>query len=119
MSQYDRSELFVCDCSDAAHNIIFQLWDWGKNEKRLTYPAESNFEMCVHVNMEYNHTFWKRIWLAIKYIFGYRSKYGFYDVMTIRYADIPRLQALMTEYLEKIEGYKKKLEEQEKAKNGE
>lgn len=95
--KYDTSEIFVCDCSDVSHNIIFQLWEWGDDPP----------ELCVHVNLSDYPGFWKRLWLGVRYIFGYKSKYGQYDVMTIRPEDVPRMKKLLENFAEKCNSHKK------------
>ena len=108
--RYDKAEIFICDCSDIGHHIIWQLWDFGKDGE-LYRPASCNCELSLAVDLNYNHTFFKRVWMAIKYIFGYRSKYGHYDTMNVRYEDVPRMIALLEEFRGKVEEYKKKLED--------
>jgi len=110
---YDEIEVFVCDCSDVSHNIIFQLWDFGKDGD-LGRPANTNCELTVHVPLNETNGFWKRVWLAIRYIFGYKSKYGHYDVMMIRYEDVPRMKAILDKFTGKVDEYIKKLEEIDK-----
>jgi hypothetical protein len=74
--------------------VIFQLWDWGDGD-----PPDLN------INVELNHYlgFWKRLWLAIKYTFGYLSRYGHYDTMSVRYEDVPRMKAILDEYVRKTD----------------
>lgn len=95
--KYDTYEIFVCDCSDASHNIIFQLWEWG----------DEHPELSVHVNLGDYPSFWRRVWLAVRYIFGYKSKYGQYDVMTIRVEDLPRMMSLLENFKNKVEQFRK------------
>ena len=90
MQHFDRNELFVCDCSDVSHNIIFQIWEWPDE------PAD----LSVHVNLTLYPSFWKRIKLGIRYIFGYKSRFGQYDVFSIRENDIERLQKLLSDFKE-------------------
>jgi hypothetical protein len=95
VKQYDKNELFVCDCSDISHNMIFQLWDWGDEAPDL------------NVNVALNHylPFHKRIWLAIRYVFGFQSRFGHYDTITIRREDLSRLRAILDEYEKKTDEF--------------
>ena len=66
-----KSELFVlCDCGNAEHQAI------------LTARVEDD-PAWSDVSLECHLTTWKnplrRIWVAIKYVFGYRSRYGEWD----------------------------------------
>jgi hypothetical protein len=95
--RYDECEIFVCDCSDVAHQIVFQLWDFNKD-----LPPEKinccDVELTMSIPLNPAYGFWKRVWLGIKYIFGYQSKYGHYDIVSVRREDIPRMIALLEKY---------------------
>lgn len=110
-SHYDESELFICDCSDASHQMILQLYDFGKGGKELWRPANTNCELSMNVYLNSYLGFWKRLWLAIRYTFGYRSKYGEFDVVSLRYEDIPRMKAILDKFISRVDEYKKKLED--------
>jgi hypothetical protein len=45
-----------------------------------------------------NKTFFKRIWIAIKYIFGYKCKYGHFDEFVWREDDMAQLADLAMNY---------------------
>lgn len=62
-------KLIVCACFNVEHQMIIE------------YDEEDNLAY-----VEYHLAklpFWKRLWHGIKYIFGYRSKYGDFDEMII------------------------------------
>ena len=40
----------------------------------------------------------KRIWNAIKYVFGYKCRYGHFDEFILQRADVTRLITLLQEY---------------------
>ena len=111
---YDESEIFICDCSDISHNVVFQLWDFGKDlSSPLWRPACSNCELSMHVFLNDYPYFWKRVWLGIRYIFGYKSKFGHYDTVSFRYEDIPRMKAILDKFTGRVDEYTKKLDEQD------
>ena len=105
IEHYDESEMFICDCSDVSHNIVFQLWDWQKDGKD---DFGECCELSLHVHLAAYPSFWKRIGLAVRYIFGYKSKYGDYDIMDIRYEDVPRIKAILDKFVAKTDEYKGK-----------
>ena len=111
---YDESEIFICNCSDISHNIVFQLWDFGKDNKSLWRPASSNCELSIHVFLNDYPYFWKRVWLGIKYIFGYKSKFGYYDTVSFRYEDATRIKAILDKFTGRVDEYTKKLDEKAK-----
>lgn len=60
-------ELFVsCDCGSPEHTLRFIL----DLEGQMIHTE-------VYLN-NYNNVF-KRMWIALKYVFGYTSKYGHFD----------------------------------------
>lgn len=86
-----KSELFICNCNSVGHNFIIQLDEY-----------EDNFELVLSVHLNNYLTFWKRIYVAIRYIFGYTaSDYGHYDCVLIKRDDVSRLQNLLKEFQEK------------------
>jgi len=114
---YDECELFVCDCSDTAHQLVFQLWDFGSDGEELWQPAKENVNLTVCVYLNQFHGFWARLWIAIKYVFGYRSKYGEFDVVNIRYEDVPRMKAILDKFVSRIEKYQVELDETDSKRN--
>lgn len=75
-------ELFICECNNTEHQLIFSYdKDW-----------EEVF-VSIHLNPEYK--IWKRIWMGIKYIFGYRSCYGHFDEFIFKKEDADKLQSVV------------------------
>jgi len=86
-----KHELFLCDCFSADHQMIF------------TYVEDENWE-DVYVNVHLNHyfPFWKRIKIGIKYIFGWKSRYGSFDEFIFHPGDSKKLQKVV-DYLKEVE----------------
>jgi hypothetical protein len=55
-----------CSCSDASHVV------------RISSDLEDK-ELVIEVQLQPIYGFFKRIWLAIKYVFGYSNPYGHWD----------------------------------------
>ena len=73
---------FECACSSPDHLIRF-----------VYFPEDDNLASDLYIDVQLNNTysFFKRIWLAIKYICGYTKKYGHWDCSIIKpedYADM-------------------------------
>jgi hypothetical protein len=47
------------------------------------------------VQLHRTNNIFKRIWVAIKYIFGTTEKYGYWDTTILRDDDVPRLIKLL------------------------
>jgi len=73
----------------------------------VTNPCNSDehsIEFAYDNDMMYFHiylaktTFFKRVWLGIKYIFGYQCKYGEFDTVYIPESKLNDFQQLIHEY---------------------
>jgi hypothetical protein len=42
--------------------------------------------------------FWKRVWLGVRYIFGYRSRYGHFDEILISGSDASEIVAFFNKH---------------------
>ena len=69
---------FECQCYSPEHRYVF-IYD----------PDENEIYVEPHLST-YKNVF-KRIWVAIKYIFGYKSKYGNWDCWMLKNEDVQRL----------------------------
>ena len=76
------NELFICQCHNTEHQLIFSY-----------FPENEVVYVSVHLIPEYR--LWKRIWMAIRYIFGYRSRYGHFDEFIFKKSDALRLQKVV------------------------
>ncbi len=84
-----KNDLFICDCNSIEHQIIFSYFE----DADLT-----DVYMTVHLIPE--DKIWKRVWYAIKYIFGYRCMYGHFDEFIFKKEDANKLQSIVN-YLKK------------------
>ena len=86
-------ELIICDCSSTEHQLIFQ---GDFEEPRMCYVE---IHLC-------KLPFWKRLWHGIKYICGYRCKYGEFEEVILTSEHVEELERVV-EFLknEKVEKY--------------
>lgn len=76
-------ECFICSCENIEHQMIFSYF-------------EDEFGGDVYVQIHLVPcSFLKRIKNAIKYIFGYRSKYGDFDEFIFKKDDANKLQEVV------------------------
>jgi len=66
-----EQKLFICSCFSPEHQVIF-TWDGD------------DFYLTFHLSEK---RFLKRVFLGIKYIFGYKSKYGNFDEIIFKESD--------------------------------
>jgi len=73
---------FTCQCSDFNHLVRFNL-------------SELDGDVYVDVRLNHYERWYKRIWIAVKYIFKKPHAYGHYDCTLLRVEDYPGLHDLM------------------------
>lgn len=76
------TEYFECQCGSDEHTIHFTL------------DVEEN-EIYLSVFLNQYRSFFKRAWVAVKYLFNYKCKYGHWDCVTIQNDDAERLISLL------------------------
>lgn len=83
-SLYLKTEFFECQCSSDEHTLKFTVDE-----------DDGTIYTSVYLNTFY--PWYYRIWVAIKYVFGYKSKFGAWDTVLIRPEDNKRLVDLVVE----------------------
>ena len=86
-----KYEYFECQCGSDEHRLVFMLDDAGD-----LWPPD----LYTSVFLRDHDNILKRIWKAIRYIFGYKSKYGHFDCFMMKAEDAPRFQLLLEQYIE-------------------
>lgn len=96
LAQYDigrcdmnsQTEFFECDCISDEHTLKF----------KLDAHDPTDVELYTSVFLNQYRGFFSRLWVAIKYVFGYKCKYGHWDCTILRLEDADRLIALLQKY---------------------
>jgi len=78
-------------CYSDEHVLRWDLLD------DLEYP-----ELYASVFLNQYHNVFKRVWIAVKYIFGYKCRYGHWDCFLLNPQDIGRMTALLEAYREAV-----------------
>ena len=86
----EHKELILCECYSTDHQIIF-LYDDDPAWDRV----------YVHIHLNPDRGFWKRLFAGLKHAFGYRSRYGAFDEIIINPKDAEKFQKIAT-HLKKI-----------------
>ena len=82
------TEFFECACFSDEHTLKF------------TYiPGDDEIYTSVYLS-QYRNVF-QRVWEAVKYVFGHRSRYGHWDCFLLRREDAQRLKGLLERLIEK------------------
>jgi len=95
-----KVEHFECICYSDEHRLTFQIDDDIKNGWKP--------EFYTSVFLAEHSDIFKRIWTAIKYIFGYKCRYGHWENFIMNEKDIDRMLTV-------LQNYKKVLEESKNA----
>lgn len=59
--------IIICECFSMEHQMV------------LINPNDGDNEIFVQVHLATHRNFFKRILVAIKYVFGYKSRFGAWD----------------------------------------
>ena len=78
----DHEILMLCECSSCEHQLIIR---YDNNED----------EVYVNMHLANYKRFWRRLWHGLKYIFGYKSRYGEFDEVILRKEDADNLQKVV------------------------
>jgi hypothetical protein len=94
-NDYPTKEVFICDCFSNEHQLVL-CYMFGDDE--LDFDT-----MTFQFYLNPTFGFWKRIGVAIRYIFGYKSKYGDWDDYMVNHKDCDKLidyfQKLKNDYV--------------------
>ena len=90
MKYFEFQELFICECHDTSHQFIISA-----DPLTVEFP-----EVYVSIHLNRDHNIFRRMWTAMKYIFGMRSTLGDFDEVIIKPEDADRLQGVV-DYLRK------------------
>jgi hypothetical protein len=85
-----KPEIMICECSSTDHQLVL-----------LPFEDEHSKEVFIHVHLP-TQPFWKRFVRGIKYIFGYKSRYGDFDEILLTDKHVPQLEALVNYLKEPI-----------------
>jgi hypothetical protein len=91
----DQETLYVeCDCGHNDHTMKFTFTEGDNYDVGSVYMA---------VQMGHGHIWYERIWLAIKYIFGYQSRFGHWDCVSLDYIRLRRIREFVDAALKEME----------------
>lgn len=78
----DGTEYFECECGSDEHTLRFIL------------SLDDDSEIYSKVFLNDYRSFWQRLVVSIKYLFGYKCKYGHWDCFIMKAEDAQRLSDL-------------------------
>lgn len=95
----DGTEFYECECDSDEHTLRFIL-DLDENPIKdktgKSYPRHP--ELYTSVFLNHYDQWYKRLWRGIKYIFGYKCKYGHFDSFTMKPGDAERMITMIEKF---------------------
>lgn len=85
-----KTEIFKCECQTHDHHFFLT----ENLEDKVLY-------LSVHLSPLYS--LFKRINLAVKYIFGFRSRFGDYSETILNIEEIKELRDSLNDFLERVD----------------
>ncbi len=68
----EERALIVCECGLSEHQFLLALYEWGDEVEVFMEPHLATYQ-----------NFFERVKTAIRYVFGYRCKYGEWDCVEL------------------------------------
>jgi hypothetical protein len=84
-----KREYVECECGTIEHMLRFT---WNDD------PDWPEIYVDVYLNQRYG--LFKRLWYGLKYIFGFKSRFGQFDEATMSYEKVEQLKVMCDKWLE-------------------
>lgn len=97
-----KKQYFECDCGSDEHRFCIT----SEDEEDSFAP-----QLYFHLQLHQHRNIFKKIWVAIKYVFGYECRYGHWDTINISEDDANRLYVLFHQHKVKIKNFNKQQEQ--------
>ncbi len=88
-----KIEHIVCSCGSSEHVLEF-MFDIDEKEPQFDH-------IYTQVQLHQYRTFRERVWVAIKYIFGYKCRYGVWDCTVMEKEEAKKLYKFLGQYIKK------------------
>ena len=92
-----------CMCGDSSHVTRFVWWRWECDPKDPYWD-----ELSVETQMNIKWPWWRRVWLAVRYVFGMQCRYGHWNEASFGRNEVKKLIEVCQEYVQHIEEKEKK-----------
>lgn len=74
-------DVLICECNSTEHQII------------INYNKDDNIAYC-HIHLTTHQNLFKRLWVGVRYAFGYKCRYGDWDEFILSDKHSPQLKEL-------------------------
>lgn len=76
-----ETQILTCECHSTEHQIV------------INYDEEDNIVFC-HIHLV-KYGFFKRLVLGVRYIFGYKCRFGHWDEFIFSNKDVNKLEEIV------------------------
>jgi len=101
MEKLDMSDdvniYFECQCYSPEHMLKFTFIPDERCPEDALYTS---------VYLRQHRSWYKRLWIAVKYIFGYKTSYGDFDCFSMKPEDADKFYNLAKKYKEFVDNTK-------------
>lgn len=88
MEEKLKPDVIICDCHSTEHQMIV-YYEEEDDMSEVRYP------MCyLHIHLN-ERNFWGRLKYGIKYILGYKSRFGAFDEFIISIENIDKFEKIV------------------------
>lgn len=84
-----QTEYMSCECMSPEHTLRFTF---------ILDEDPRHSQVITEVYLNNYRRWYQRLWVAIKYVFGYQSKYGAWDNCIMKRPDVVKLRGLLEEF---------------------
>lgn len=88
-----KTDIILCACGSSEHQILIH------HDPGVDDPAE----VYLSIHLANSKSFWKRLTVGIKYIFGHRSRFGHWDEIILTEDHLPQLRKVVNTLKQKGE----------------
>ncbi len=87
-----EKELFVrCICGSLDHQLVMS-WDPSEDEPQWQM-------LYIEIYLVSYQSFFQRLWRAVRYVFGYKCRYGNWDEMLVSPAKAVEMRQLLDKFI--------------------
>jgi len=87
-----------CQCTNLGHMTVVALYeDLSVDEMSPPYS-----ELHIHSQLSVYMPWWKRVWLAFKYVFGLSSRQAHWDTCMVRDEDLDAIIELVNRHKDNL-----------------
>ena len=84
-----KTHHLICECGSAEHTVRF-----------MHDPEDASFYIDIFL---YENKFLNRLWIGLKYIFGYKCQYGHWDCAMMYHEEAAKLRDYLIKSIEEEE----------------